>query len=236
MTQRAVDYECDGIVLKGLAVLPKAPGNVPGVLVAHDWSGRNDFAVAAAGRLSRLGYAALALDLYGQGKTGETLEQKMKLMGPVREDRALLMRRMQAGLSALTALAEVDSARTGAIGFCFGGLCALDLARSGADVSGVVSFHGLLDPPPKQLRKPIRAKVLALHGYKDPMVPPDQVLAFCKEMDEAGCDWQLHAYGRALHAFTNPQANDEKLGTIYEATTADRAFRSMEDFFADLFG
>jgi dienelactone hydrolase len=120
------------------------------------------------------------------------------------------------------------------MGYCFGGLCALDLARSGADIRGAVSFHGLFVPPglPKQ---PIKARVLALHGYADPMVPPQQVLDFATEMTEAKVDWQLHAYGGVLHAFTVPEANDLNLGALYDARAARRSWQAMVDFYAEIF-
>jgi dienelactone hydrolase len=236
MEKRSIDYRCDGVTLEGVAVLPEGKGKVPGVLVSHDWTGRNAFAEQRAADLAALGYVGFALDMYGEGKTGATVPEKAQLMTPLREDRSLLMRRMQAALAALKDLDRVDASKTGAIGFCFGGLCALDLARSGAELSAVVSFHGLLDAPPKALCKPISARVLALHGYRDPMATPEQLVAFGKEMVEANCDWQLHAYGTAVHAFTNPEANDPGFGTVYDERVAKRAFRSMRDFLGDVFG
>ena len=121
-----------------------------------------------------------------------------------------------------------------AMGFCFGGLCVLDLARSRSNIAGVVSLHGLLMPADNLPAPEISAKVLVLHGYDDPMVPPDQVVSFATEMTNAGCDWQLHAYGQTLHAFTNPEANDPDFGTVYSATASRRAYGALDDFLAEV--
>ncbi len=128
----------------------------------------------------------------------------------------------------------VDPHRIGAIGFCFGGLCVLDLARSGAAVRGVVAFHGLLQGAPKVPSETISAKVLVLHGHDDPFAPPEQLAAFCREMTEAGADWQVHVYGRTQHAFTNPAANDPKLGTVYNETADRRSWLAMQGLFDEV--
>ena len=134
----------------------------------------------------------------------------------------------------LRAQPGVDPDRIAIMGYCFGGLCALDLARSGADIRGAISFHGLLLPNGLDPR-PIKARVLALHGYADPMVPPEQVVAFGKEMSDAGVDWQLHAYGGVLHAFTVPEANDPGFGTVYNAGAERRSWRALVDFLEEIF-
>jgi dienelactone hydrolase len=131
---------------------------------------------------------------------------------------------------------EVDSSKVAAIGFCFGGLCVLDIARTGADLNGVVSFHGLFMPPGNTGGKKIKAKVLALHGWDDPMATPDQVTALGKELTDAGADWQLHAYGGTMHAFTNPDANDPDFGTVYNAAADTRSWTAMKNFLAEIFG
>ncbi len=207
----------------------------PGILVFHDWSGCNDFAKAQAEKLAEMGYVGLAVDMYGDGQVGTTTDEKKALMTPLIEDRAHLLERIQCAFDALLALDVVDPDQTAAIGFCFGGLCVLDLARSGADISGIVSFHGLLNRPEHQPVQPISSQILVLHGYDDPMVPPEQVNAFCDEMNEAQADWQIQMYGQTTHAFTNPDANDPVLGTKYNAQTSHRAFQSMRSFFTDLF-
>ena len=177
MQTRKHIYHCGGEEFHGfLAFDDTQKGSRPAVLVAHDWSGQNDFAQEKAILLAKMGYLGFAVDMYGLGKNGHTLEEKEALIQPLMKDRLLLRDRMKAALSAAVDLPEVDKTKIGAIGFCFGGLCVLDLARSGADIQGVVSFHGLLQKP--DYENAIRAKVLALHGFEDPMVSPADVLAF----------------------------------------------------------
>ncbi len=209
-------------------------GRLPAVLISHAWAGQGDFEREKCERLAELGYVGIALDNYGVGKRGTTKEENAALMGPLVEDRALLRRRLLAGFEAARGHERVDGERMGAIGFCFGGLCTLDLARSGADLRGVVSFHGILLPNglPSET---IRAKMLVLHGHDDPMVPPDQVAAFMAEMDERSVDWQVHQYGNTMHAFTNPEANDVEFGTVYEPKADRRSWSSMRDFFDEVF-
>ncbi len=207
----------------------------PAILVAPDWSGRNEFACKKAEMLAQMGYIGFALDVYGQGRIGTTDDEKMALMQPLMNDRSLLRDRVWAALDALVTMPEVDHNRIAIIGFCFGGLCALDLARSGADIRGAVSFHGLLAKPSQPQTKAIQAKVLVLHGYDDPMVKPEAVNQFCKEMDEAQVDWQVHMYGHVEHAFTNPNAHDKNAGLIYNACASRRAWESMTDFLKEIF-
>jgi dienelactone hydrolase len=234
MHQAFIEYTHAGTTLEGFHAAPDPTTRRPGILIAHAWGGRDEFVIEKARELAALGYAAFALDNYGKGVLGTGPEQNQKLMMPFLQDRALLRDRLVAGLDCLRAQPGVDRTRIAIMGYCFGGLCALDLARSGADIRGAVSFHGLFVPPglPKQ---PIRARVLALHGYADPLVPPQQVLDFATEMDEAKVDWQLHAYGGVLHAFTVPEANDLDLGALYDARAARRSWQAMVDFYAEIF-
>ena len=206
----------------------------PAILIAHDWTGRNEFACRQAEKMAELGYVGFAIDMYGNGRLGESRDEKMALMQPLAADRALLRQRIQAALDALITMEEVDNSRVGAMGFCFGGLCVLDLARTGADLRGVVSFHGLLNKPDDLPNEIIKSKILALHGYDDPLVPAEEVQAFCQEMEAAGVDWQLHVYGQTMHAFTNPEADDAYFGTVYNACTANRAMQSMRAFFLEV--
>ena len=155
-------------------------------------------------------------------------------MSPFMEDRALLQGRMIAALETVRQQPEVDAARVAAIGFCFGGLCVLDLARSGADLNGVVSFHGLFMPPGNSNAKKIRAKVLVLHGYDDPMATPEQMLGLANELTLAEADWQIHAYGGTVHAFTNPVANDPGFGTVYKEAADRRSWQSMGNFLEEV--
>jgi len=235
MRQEYVEYTHGKTLLEGFFACDDASAAPkPGVLIAHAWGGRTEFVIEKAKELAALGYAAFALDNYGKGVLGSGPEENSKLMAPFLEDRGLLRDRLTAGLDALKRQSGVDTSRLAIMGYCFGGLCALDLARSGADIRGAVSFHGLLMPPGLEQR-PVKAKVLALHGYADPMVPPQQVLDFGTEMTEAGVDWQLHAYGGVLHGFTMPEANDLKLGALYDASAARRSWQAMLDFFQEIF-
>ena len=210
-------------------------GQRPAVLVSHAWAGRSEFTSEKAIKLAELGYVGFALDMYGAGKLGKTDEECGALMRPFIDDRALLQRRIGAALANVRLLPWVDDTRIGAIGFCFGGLCVLDLARTGANIKGVVSFHGLLHAPANLPAPQIRASVLALHGHDDPLVPPAQVADFQAEMTRAGADWQLHTYGNTVHAFTNPLASDVAAGYQFSPTANRRAWQATENFFADIF-
>jgi len=211
-------------------------GRRPAVLINHAWGGRDQFVANKAVKLAELGFVGFALDMYGKGVLGSGLEENAKLMQPFMDDRAMLQKRISAALAAVRLLPWVDDKKIAAIGFCFGGLCVLDLARSGADIKGVVSFHGLLGAPGNTEGTRIKAKVLALHGHDDPMAPPEQVLAFEQEMTRTGADWQVHVYGNTMHAFTNPIANDPGFGTVYYADADKRSWIAMKNFLEEIFG
>jgi dienelactone hydrolase len=212
----------------------------PAVLVFHQWSGCSALETEKAEWLAGLGYAALAVDMYGKGKRGTTPEENTALMTPIVSDRALLRQRMEAAVRHLKSLPMVDSERIGAIGFCFGGLCVLDLARAGmSGIRGTVSLHGLLgsfDATKLQRPAQMQTKVLALHGWNDPMARPDAVEAFAREMTEHGADWQLHAFGGCGHAFTNPAAQDAKGGMQYNPLADARSLEMVKDFLTEVFG
>ncbi len=232
MKTELLEYQHQGITFEAyIAYDDLVHEKRPMVLVFHDWSGRNEFACKKAENLAQLGYIGVALDLYGKGRLGQTNEEKSALMQPLMEDRGLLLERMLIGLNTVKLHKLVDSHRIGAVGFCFGGLCALDLARGGAQLAGVVSFHGLLMPPAGMPSKKMAGKILALTGHDDPMVPPEQVLAFETEMTKAQVDWQVHVYGGTMHAFMNPQAHDPAFGTVYSEHVAKRAWSLMQTFF-----
>lgn len=207
----------------------------PAVLVAHDWSGRSELMCTNARKLAELGYVGFALDMYGHGRVGTTTDEKKALMTPFVNDRLLLCDRLRAAYDAVIGMPEVDINRIAIIGFCFGGLCALDLARSGVDIKGAVSFHGLLTKPQELKPSEIKAKIMVLHGYDDPMVPPAQVNEFCHEMTEAKADWQVHMYGHVQHSFTNPEADDRNAGLVYNNSAATRSWMAMSQFFAEIF-
>lgn len=206
----------------------------PAVLVAHDWTGRSEFACQKAEKLAQLGYVGFAIDMYGKNRVGSTKEEKSALIKPFLEDRSYLKQRITSAYETLKKIDVVDTSRIGAIGYCFGGLCVLDLARSGANLRGVVSFHGILNAP-SSTPDTIKTKILVLHGYKDPMVPAEQVSAFEKEMSEANADWQIHIYGDAMHSFTNPEANDKEFGTVYHSLADKRSWVATQNFFTEIF-
>lgn len=234
ITTEIIEYDIAGSPCRGFAAYPAGRSEAPLVLVAHAWAGQLEFEREQAKRLARLGYVGFAIDLFG-GKTGSSVEENQALIKPFTDDRTKIRDGMATSLKVATALDRADASKRAAIGFCFGGMCVLDLARAGTDVAGVVSFHGLLFPSGLEKKK-IPAKVLALHGNDDPMVPPDLVAGFYEEMDEAEADWQCHVYGGTKHAFTNPQANDHELGTVHDATAAKRAFATMEIFLRETLG
>ncbi|MEQ1789946.1 MAG: dienelactone hydrolase family protein [Rickettsiales bacterium] len=237
MKTEKIEYKDGDVTLEGyFAYQDHSSEKRPAVLVAHDWSGKNEFACDKARKLAELGYVGFALDMYGAGRIGHTKEEKSALIQPLMQDRNKLQQRMMAAWHTAQSLVVVDTTKIGAIGFCFGGMCVLDLARSGADIKGVVSFHGLLNAPENPAKHPIHAKILALHGFDDPMVTPDQVTRFGEEMTHAKADWQLTMYGHTMHAFTNPEANDPSFGTVYSPIADSRSWLAMKLFFQEVFG
>ena len=233
---RPIEYNHNGIKLEGLLAYDDAvAGPRPGVMISHAWGGRGEFECNKARAMAQLGYAGFALDLYGKGVLGSNPEENSKLMTPFLEDRSLLQARITQALTTMQAQEEVDATHCAAIGFCFGGLCVLDLARIGTDIKGVVSFHGLFNPPGNTAGMKIKAKVLALHGNDDPMVPVDAVTALENELTEAGADWQIHVYGNTMHAFTNPEANMAEMGMMYNAAVDRRSWQTMMNFLKEIF-
>lgn len=231
-----VGYLDGDILLEGFfAYDDTVEGRRPAVMVNHAWAGRNDFVEEKALKLAELGYFAFAVDMYGKGILGQSIEENRKLMQPFMDDRNLVLKRLQAALYAIKSMPWVNDKKIAAIGFCFGGLCVLDLARSGAEIKAVVSFHGLLGSPESAQKKPIKAKVLVLHGNDDPLAPGDQLAALQQELTQAGADWQIHNYGNTLHAFTNPVANDPDFGTVYQADADKRSWISMKYFLMEVF-
>jgi dienelactone hydrolase len=234
MREQYIEYRDGETLLEGFLCYDESqPGPRPAVLITHAWGGRDEFVERKARRLAWQGYACFALDNYGKGKRGTTPEECSALMMPFMNDRAALRKRLLAGLTTVKALPIVDARRVAVMGFCFGGLCALDFARADADVRGVVSFHGMLKS--SGLTEPkIRARVLMLHGYDDPLAPPEDVLAVAREFTAAGADWQLHAYGQTVHAFTNPVANNRAGGMQYDETADRRSWHALEEFLSEV--
>ena len=232
---RLVEYSCDGELFEGYLAWDDSRSAAPAVAVAHTWAGRGEFEESKARALAEQGYVGFAIDMYGKGVRGTSVEENTALMTPLVENRAVLQQRINRAVEVLREQPGVDAGKTAAMGFCFGGLCVLDLARSGSDGLGVVSFHGLFNAPESPPNQAITAKVLCLHGYDDPMAQPDSLLSLASEMSEAGVDWQVHAYGNTLHAFTNPEANDPDMGTVYSADADRRAFQALDNFLTELF-
>jgi len=231
-----MEYHDGSAVLEAYVALPaQQTQKQPAVMICHAWSGRSKFETDKADQLAALGYVGIALDNYGKGIQGKNNEENSALMQPFLQDRLKLQKRLLAGLHAVRNIEQVDASRVAAIGFCFGGLCALDLARSGADLAGIVSFHGLFNAPENLPKNAIKAKVLALHGHDDPMVPPAKVLELEHELTNAGADWQIHVYGKTMHAFTNPAANAPEQGMLYKPVAADRAWTRMQNFLQEIF-
>jgi len=234
---KTIEYKEGKTVLEGyLAYDDAVQGKRPGVIVVHDWMGPSAFTRDRAEQLAKLGYIALAADIYGKGAGPKDAQGAMALVKIYKGDRVLLRARTKAALDTLLKQPQTDPARVAAIGYCFGGTAVLELARSGAPIAGVVTFHGGLDTPAPQDAKNIKAKVLVLHGADDPHVPPEQVAAFEKEMNDAGVDWQLIKYSGAVHAFAIPTAgSDKSTGVAYNPTAARRSWQAMKDFFEEIF-
>ena len=234
--KQIVEYRQGDVVLEGLVVHDDAiSGKRPGVLVVHQWKGLGDYETKRAEMLAKLGYVAFCADIYGKGVRATNPADAGKLAGKYKEDRPLLQARVKAALDELRKQPLVDTARTAAIGYCFGGTTVLELVRSGASLNGVVSFHGGLGTP-KPATAGVKPRVLALHGADDPYVPAAEVAGFEKEMRDAAADWQLVAYGGAVHSFTDWGAgNDNSKGAAYNERADRRSWEAMKAFFAELF-
>jgi dienelactone hydrolase len=208
----------------------------PTVILVPTVMGVTDLERGFGRQLVELGYNAFVADIFGKKFRGAPRDTMFGEMTRLRGDRAALRRRLQHVLKVAQGLDEVPSDRIVVAGYCFGGQCALDLARSGADIAAAVSFHGLFDPPGLPPEK-IKAKVVAYHGWDDPMVPPEKVVALGRELTEGGCDWQIHAYGHVGHGFTNPHASDLQIdGVAYNALAAERSWTSFVNLLEELFG
>ncbi|MET0497627.1 MAG: dienelactone hydrolase family protein [Steroidobacteraceae bacterium] len=238
MNHEYLDYRDGDLVCEGYVVCDETKrAQRPCVLVSHTWGGQSENERQIARDIAQLGYVAMALDVYGKGIRGGTQEENEKLMQPFIADRALLRRRLIAAVDAAKAHPLVDPDSIGIVGYCFGGLCALDLARSGTQgVRAAVSVHGIFYPPGLGEQERIIAKILVLHGYADPLAPPEHVLGLAKELTDAQADWQLHAYGHTMHAFTNPAANLPAAGMMYSPAAARRSWIAMKNFLEEVLG
>ena len=234
--EKFIEYEHGDTLLEGFLAYDDAVDSPkPGVMVVHAWAGRSNLDCDKARKLAELGYVGFAIDLYGKGVLGKSVEENAALMQPFIDDRELLQSRLTQALETFQGLPEVNADKVAAIGFCFGGLSVLDLARIGTEVSGVASFHGLLGAPGNTQGTKIRSKVLVLHGHDDPMAPVESVNALEKELTEAEADWQIHVYGNTMHAFTNPLANDPSFGTVYNEVADKRSWLMLVNFLEEIF-
>ena len=238
MQTHDVDYRHGAVNLRGyLAFDETAAERRPGVLVFHEGLGLGDFAMARARMLAELGYVAFAADMFGDRRQARNLQEVAKLVGDLRDEPQMLRARGRAALAKLAALPQVDASRIGAIGFCFGGSVVLELARDGADLKAVVSFHGVLATRTPAVSGNVKASVLVCTGADDPLAPPEQIKAFEDEMRAADVrDWQVISYGNTLHGFTNPAADGSMLRTALYSEQADRrAWASMRSLFNEVF-
>jgi dienelactone hydrolase len=235
---KSVIYKQKDTELEGyMAETPMKKKNVPGFIIVHDWMGLSEENKQEAEKLADKGAVALAVDIYGKGVRPKNGDEAGKTAAIYKKDRALLRERIKAGYNLLLANKKVDPKKIVILGYCFGGMTALDLARTGADLAGVVSFHGNLDSVDPKEAKNIKAKVLVLHGAIDPYVPAAQVDAFQKEMDEAKVDYQLVKFSGAVHAFTNKNAGtDISKGAAYNATADARSRKMFDSFAAEVLG
>jgi dienelactone hydrolase len=236
---REVQYAAAGVTLKGfLAWDGAAQEKRPGVLVVHEWWGHNEYVRRRARMLAELGYTALAVDMFGDGKTADHPEDAGKFSGELMKNADVAKARFLAALDFLKAQPQTDPARIGAIGYCMGGGVVLNMARAGADLKGVASFHGSLNAIVPATKGGIRAKLLVCHGADDKFIPPEVVEAFKKEMADAGADLKFIAYPGALHSFTNPDADGfaKKFGLpmAYNAEADAKSWAELTAFFADV--
>ena len=232
MHQELISYRHGDADFDVHVVFPDETGPRPAVLVCHAWGGRDAFAEGKARALAELGYVGAAIDLYGVGRRGTDRASCEALMMALVSDPPLLRARLSAAFEQVRGLVAVDGERVGSIGFCFGGLCSLLLARMGLPLRACVSFHGLLKVGEPLESRP-SAKMLVLHGQDDPMAPPSDVGAFAEEMKRVDGDWQLHVYPKTMHAFSNPDANDASFGTVYNEQAAKRSWAAMTHFLGD---
>lgn len=234
---KTVDYQQGGDTLQGyLAYDDKFVGKRPGVLVAHQWMGLGDYEKKRARMLAEMGYVAFALDIYGKGVRPKSRDEAGKMAGTYKNNRPLWRNRARAAVITLRRQPNVDVKRLAIIGYCFGGGTALELARSGADVKGFVSFHGSLDTPTPADAKNIKGKVLVLHGADDPFAPMKQVVELRDELSAAKVNYEIDLYGGAVHSFTEKAAgNDPASGAAYNAQADARSWKRMKAFFGEIF-
>jgi dienelactone hydrolase len=235
MRTETIEYQEGATTCEGYAAYDDKAGKRPAILVVPEWNGVSDYTKKRAEMLAGLGYTAFVADIYGKGVRPTTMDACAAEAGKYQKDRPLLRQRAQAALDRMLQLPTADG-RAAAIGYCFGGTAVLELARSGADLVGVVSFHGALNTPNPADAKNIKASVLVLHGADDPVVPDAEVLAFEKEMRDAKVDWEMVAYGSTVHSFTNWNLPENNPGPAsYNKKSDQRSWIAMQNFFKEIF-
>ncbi len=235
MKTQTLEYKHDGVTCRGLLATPDGSGKRPGVLVFHEAPGLDEHAKKRVGMLAELGYVALGVDMYGDGKVTMGPEA-LELMNAVKNDRPKFLGRLRAGYEALVAQSNVEKRQLAAIGYCFGGYCVLELARSGVDLAAAVTFHGLLETQNPAAAGKVKPKILVCTGAEDPLVPAAQVLEFEDEMTKAGVDWQVITYSGAKHAFTNTGADQIPFpGFGYHPLADRRSWAAMRGLFSEVF-
>ena len=233
---KTIEYQHEGTTLEGVLVWDDAKTGIrPGVLIVHQWLGLTDYEIGRAKQLAGLGCVAFCADIYGKGIRPTNTDEAGKLAGKYKGDRQLLRGRAVAALNVLKQSDLVDTKNVAAIGYCFGGTTVLELARTGAELNGVVSFHGGLDSPTPADGKNIKCKVLVLAGANDPFQKADDLDAFEKEMRDSKVDWSITFYGNAVHSFTQPNPGFVNAGAQYNEKADKRSWQAMRDFFGEIF-
>jgi len=238
-----MEYRAGSVVANGELLLPQGEGPFPTLILFPYWRGKDQVGKEYGQKIvSTYKWAVFLADYYGEGKVAHTQEEAASLAGPLFADRQELRQRVKGAFDAARAEKKVDPKRIGAIGFCFGGLAAIELFKQGLPIKGIAALHTILgnkmgDIEAKQLpmAKDISTSLLVMNGYLDPLVSTEDRLSFEKEMKEAGVDWQLHLFGKASHAFTNPQNKDPATGLLYDETADKRSFEMLGSFFREFF-
>jgi dienelactone hydrolase len=233
---KKIEYQDSEMSYEGVIAFDNEyDGKRPVIMIAHAYGGQSKFEENKAVELAKLGYVGFAIDLYGKGIRAKTPEEAQQLMDQLNADRNLLLQRIKSALKVTKSIAVADESKIGAIGFCFGGKCVLDLARSGEKLSGIVSFHGVYDAPKDIQKNKITTPILVLHGWDDPLATPLEVIELTKELTTNNADWELNAYGHTGHAFTNPMANSPEKGLFYSKEADRKSWNRMTAFFSTKF-
>jgi dienelactone hydrolase len=232
--RKFISYFDQETELEGYGVTP-GEGKYPLVILCHAWEGRDDFICEKADIIASWGYTSFALDMYGKGVVGKSKKENAELKKPFVEDRSFLQRRLLAGYEQACSFVSLDKTKIVGLGFGFGAMCALDLARSGVPLQGAISIFGHFDPPRNVPIVPIKAKILLLHGFNDPVSPMSDLFIFQKQMQENGVDWQSVIYSNTYHAFATPSADNAVSGILYNPVSAQRAWEQVRLFLRDIF-